>query len=139
MTDNLNITDLRKAIALLQKIADDVMADSAESLISVYVKTELSSDDPEAELTTEELWLRYQRLAQIGHVRACRYSTFTRELPRAMLQIHQIRRSTNLLREHRRVRGYRGICFRPSPQYAASADGDPADEAAVAGSPPPGA
>ena len=114
------------------------MSNAPESWIASFVERELSSDDPEAELTTMELWGKYQSLVEAGRMRSCRFSTFTRALPKAILQIHQIRRSASLLRENRCVRGYKGISF-SQPQYEPITEGEPEVADLAAGEPPPGA
>ena len=65
--------------------------------------------DYNGDVSCGEPWVSYSGIAATGELPKLEKSKFFRRLPTVMRLVHKVRKSHNILREGRRVRGFRGV------------------------------
>lgn len=108
------IAVLNRAIALLRSLTDEPHAVDAiprSGALTRFVRDYLVAD-PAADISCAEAWSFFCEVASSGELKPIRQSEFFRRLPPAMESVYNVRKSHNIQRDGRRVRGFRGIGFR---------------------------
>ena len=117
-------TDLvNRAITLLRSLTGEPQAANSElprCPVQKFVEAYLTAA-PDADASSEELWVFYQEIVQAGELPSMRKAAFWGRLPGIMESIFGARKCHNVLRDGRRVRGFRGVAIRlnaclPEPQ-----------------------
>jgi hypothetical protein len=111
------------AITLLRSLTGEPQAANSERPrcpVQKFVEAYLTAA-PDADAASEELWAFYQEVAQAGELPSMRKAVFRGRLPGIMESVYGVRKCHNVLRDGRRVRGFRGVAIRlnaclPEPQ-----------------------
>jgi hypothetical protein len=76
---------------------------------------EYLAHDPAADVSCSELWRFFREIADAGELPRVPKAAFLRRLPGAMESVFCVRKSHNIERAGRRVRGFKSVTFREEP------------------------
>ena len=108
--NELEIETLKRAVSMLQKlIAGNKQGDCP---VAAFARDYLSNDDATKDVSCEELWALCSEISAAGYLTPLRKIIFYRRLPGAMAAVFKVRKSKNLMREGKHVRGFLGIAYR---------------------------
>ena len=113
-----------RALALLRVLGEEpdneipipprapVATEARPCPITAFAKTNIV-DDPDGDVTCEELWMSYEIVAATGTLPALSKSIFLRELPMVMEEMFGARKAHNIIRGASRQRGFRHVSHKP--------------------------
>lgn len=121
---------LRAAIRLLQQIAPEAETSLQKAMpvprqhpVREFAEQYLARD-PTGDKTSNELFSDYNELVAAGDMEPLSATEFLRALPAAMLAVFGIRKRHNIVRDGKKLRGFRGVGINhfyfpmPSPDLA---------------------
>jgi hypothetical protein len=118
MTENQFI-QLKHAVAIINSvIADNPPADHAgDCPVITFARRHLGHTLLDVDLTCGELWEIYSGILKTGKLPPLQKAEFLHRLPIALAYVFNIKKSHNIMREGRRVRGFRGVIFKVDDTY----------------------
>jgi hypothetical protein len=105
---------LKRASAILASLIAEPTANPprwrcpVQKFAETYLQRESGSD-----LSSAELWSLYSEIVATGELEGVSKAEFCRRLTGAMEAVFGVRKAHNLSRERGRVRGFRGVGYRP--------------------------
>ena len=107
---NYEVSQIRRAIAMLEMLVNEPQATESlrQNPIAKFAREHLERDQTR-DVSCTELWKFYNEIAAAGELPPLRGNDFFRRLPNVLAAVYRVRKSHNVIRDGRRVRGFRGI------------------------------